>query len=134
MREVALYFEWDGASPAIPPVLPRKEAWPLYKTISGVRLCLELEESKGPKGLYPQMSVWCHAQIVSHRGTSLIRRRTPLVGSGKDIGKDKPAFGWELEPFVAFGSISGNVPWGKDKTRKGCERTRWPCGLGSSYP
>ena len=31
------------------------------------------------------------------------------VGSGKDIGKDKPAFGWELEPFVAFGSISGNV-------------------------
>ena len=24
-----------------------------------------------------------------------------------------PAFGWELEPFVAFGSISGNVPWGK---------------------
>ena len=21
------------------------------------------------------------------------------VGSGKDIGKDKPAFGWELEPL-----------------------------------
>jgi hypothetical protein len=40
------------------------------------------------------------------------------VGSGKDIGKDKPAFGRELEPFVAFGSISGNVLSGKDWTRK----------------
>jgi len=36
-----------------------------------------------------------------------------VVGSGKDIGKDKPAFGWELEPFVAFGSISGNASSGK---------------------
>jgi hypothetical protein len=40
------------------------------------------------------------------------------VGSGKDIGKDKPAFGWELEPFVAFGSISGIVLSGKDWTTK----------------
>ena len=29
----------------------RKEAWPFYRTISGVRLCWELEEPKGPKGL-----------------------------------------------------------------------------------
>ena len=28
----------------------RKEAWPFYRTISGVRLCWELEEPKGPKG------------------------------------------------------------------------------------
>jgi len=28
----------------------RKEAWPLYRTISGVSLCWELEEPKGPKG------------------------------------------------------------------------------------
>ena len=28
----------------------RKEAWPLYRTISCVRLCWELEEPKGPKG------------------------------------------------------------------------------------
>ena len=28
----------------------RKEAWPFYRTISGVRLCVELEEPKGPKG------------------------------------------------------------------------------------
>ena len=27
----------------------RKEAWPFYTTISGVRLCWELEEPKGPK-------------------------------------------------------------------------------------
>ena len=30
--------------------MTRKEAWPLYRTISGVRLCWVLEETKGPKG------------------------------------------------------------------------------------
>ena len=29
----------------------RKEAWSFYRTSSGVRLCWELEEPKGPKGL-----------------------------------------------------------------------------------
>jgi len=29
----------------------RKEAWPFYRTISGVRLCWELEEPNGPIGL-----------------------------------------------------------------------------------
>jgi hypothetical protein len=29
----------------------RKEAWPFYRTSSGVRLCWDLEEPKGPKGL-----------------------------------------------------------------------------------
>ena len=28
----------------------RKEAWPFYRTIPGVRLCWELEESTGPEG------------------------------------------------------------------------------------
>ena len=28
----------------------RKEAWCFYRTISGVRLCWELEEPKGSKG------------------------------------------------------------------------------------
>ncbi|KAJ1495674.1 hypothetical protein T484DRAFT_1875478 [Baffinella frigidus] len=32
------------------PDVIRKEAWPFYRTISGVRLCWELEEPKGPKG------------------------------------------------------------------------------------
>ena len=27
----------------------RKEAWPFYRTVSGVRLCWELEEPDGPK-------------------------------------------------------------------------------------
>ena len=27
----------------------RKQAWPFYRTISGVRLCWELEEPEGPK-------------------------------------------------------------------------------------
>ena len=27
----------------------RKEAWSFYETVSGVRLCWELEEPKGPK-------------------------------------------------------------------------------------
>ena len=28
----------------------RKDAWPFNRTISGVRLCWELEEPKGPEG------------------------------------------------------------------------------------
>ena len=28
----------------------RKEAWPFYRTISGVRLCWGIEEPKGPEG------------------------------------------------------------------------------------
>ena len=28
----------------------RKKAWPFYRAISGVRLCWELEEPKGPEG------------------------------------------------------------------------------------
>ena len=32
----------------------RKEAWPFYRTSSGVRLCWELEEPKGPKGFGAQ--------------------------------------------------------------------------------
>ena len=31
------------------PDVIRKEAWPFYRKISGVRLCEELEEPKGPK-------------------------------------------------------------------------------------
>ena len=30
----------------------RKEAWSFYRTSSGVRLCWELQEPKGPKGSY----------------------------------------------------------------------------------
>ena len=33
------------------PDVIQKQAWPFYRTISGARLCWELEESKGPKRL-----------------------------------------------------------------------------------
>ena len=33
------------------PDVIRKEAWPFYRTVSGVRLCWELKEPKGPKGI-----------------------------------------------------------------------------------
>ena len=35
----------------------RKEAWPFYRTISGVRLCWELEEPEGPKGHHVPLEV-----------------------------------------------------------------------------
>ena len=71
--------------------------------------------------------------------------RTRVLGSGKDIGKDEPAFGWELEPFVAFGSISGNVSSGEIQDKKECEHhalamrpgiliTRVPLGAYSTGP
>ena len=34
----------------------RKEAWPFYRTSSGVRLCWELEEPKGPKRLVADLA------------------------------------------------------------------------------
>ena len=45
---------WDmqvRPAPKSGPDVIRKEAWPFYRTISGVRLCWELEQPKGPKGL-----------------------------------------------------------------------------------
>jgi hypothetical protein len=32
----------------------RKETWPFYRTISGVRLCWELGRPKGPEGPQPR--------------------------------------------------------------------------------
>ena len=43
----------------------RKEAWSLYRTSSGVRLCWELEKPKGPKGLVCQKS-WYEARTSTH--------------------------------------------------------------------
>ena len=37
----------------------RKEAWPFYRTIFGVRLCWELEEPQGPKGEDSHMDGAC---------------------------------------------------------------------------
>ena len=56
------------------PDVIRAEAWSLYRTISGVRLCWELEEPKGPTRLSP-----VHEGM--YRGASLIRNPHPPLGS-----------------------------------------------------
>ena len=40
------------------PDVIRKQAWPFYRTIFGVRICWELEEAKGPKGLHSATATW----------------------------------------------------------------------------
>ena len=40
----------------------RKEAWSFYRTISGVRLCKELEEPKGPK----RDAAWLWRHVYTH--------------------------------------------------------------------
>ena len=53
----------------------RKEAWPFYRTISGVRLCWELEEPKGPTGAFPDSAL---ARLL--RGEAAASApRTPLL-------------------------------------------------------
>ena len=54
----------------------RKEAWPFYRTISGVCLCWELEEPKGLEGRETSVNT---NTAVTYRGTSLIRN-IPRVG------------------------------------------------------
>ena len=48
------------------PDVIRKEAWPFYRTISGVGLCWDLEEPKGPKGAHSTVC-WqtCGASTIS---------------------------------------------------------------------
>ena len=58
----------------------REEAWPFHRTISGVRLCWELEEPKGPKG-----------QALMRRGTLLITRRSPPEDHRRAL--DRPTVG-----------------------------------------
>jgi len=53
----------------------RKEAWPFYRTSSGVRLCWELEEPKGLEGTQTRSGP--RAVLCSYKGTSLIRKRPP---------------------------------------------------------
>ena len=47
----------------------RKEARPFYRTISGVRLCWELEEPKGPdRASFPFLrSVWSQSSVHVRR-------------------------------------------------------------------
>ena len=54
----------------------RKEAWPFYTTISGVRLCWGLEEPNGPKG-----SLATRFPCMHPRRASVPTRQS--VGGGK---------------------------------------------------
>ena len=54
----------------------RKEAWSFYRTISDVRLCWELEESKGPKG---------NLRLMSKSG----RNRNPQLAEGVTFHRTK---------------------------------------------
>ena len=60
----------------------QKEAWPFYRTISGVRLYWVLEEPKGPKGevsgFFRNLPTTITTQFGRTRGTSLIRKRLLL--------------------------------------------------------
>ena len=40
----------------------RKEAWPFYRTIPGVRLCWELEEPEGSPGYLGEIQVGIHSE------------------------------------------------------------------------
>ena len=44
----------------------RKEAWPFYRTIFGVRLCWELEEPEGPTGLFQSLQRTRVVDSVGH--------------------------------------------------------------------
>ena len=45
----------------------RKEAWPFHRTRSGVRLCWELEEPKGPK-IDVAVTITRRAAVARHSG------------------------------------------------------------------
>ena len=50
----------------------RKEAWSFYRTSSGVRLCWELEEPKGPEGIGSSVGVHpCYSKGSDLAGSSI---------------------------------------------------------------
>ena len=64
----------------------RKEAWPFYRTISGVRLCWELENPKGPKGhrSAPDQLFYTvgYTNCCTRLGTSIALQRWYRIESG----------------------------------------------------
>ena len=68
----------------------RKEAWSFYRTISGVRLCWELEEPKGPQGPSSSIPASHHRRRPPDRNDwhptrpcSPSRRRFPSKSHGR---------------------------------------------------
>ena len=58
----------------------RTEAWLVYRTSSGVRLCWELEERQGPKELCSTLEL-TQGQIVRQSPTDATSSRWHLYGS-----------------------------------------------------
>jgi len=58
----------------------RKEARPFYRTISGVRLCWELEEPKGPKGPKLEVQFELDSQRFEHHPLAASREPSALEG------------------------------------------------------
>ena len=59
----------------------RKEAWSFYRTISGVRLCWELEDFKGPNGK------GCHhSAAVSAAFAAIAAARTAAFSAASIFG------------------------------------------------
>ena len=69
----------------------QKEAWPFYRTISGVRLCWEREEPEGPKG-----SHLCRLRIFGYLGLDPPKRGSGLVGN-KLISVQTPSLGIDAD-------------------------------------
>ena len=79
----------------------RKEAWPFYRTISGVRLCWELEEPKGPKERNPRF-------VLSSIERSTLEERYRPFAAGSGILGSPP----RLRRLVPRGgSSTGYVRW-----------------------
>ena len=54
----------------------RKEAWPVYRTSSGVRLCWELEQPEGPTGSHSMSLPATCGIAVPRLAKALARART----------------------------------------------------------
>ena len=70
------------------PDVIRKEAWPFYRTSSGVRICWELEESKGPEGDNSG------GVILQYYGRSFLERGHFTTRSFTTSRQRGASFGW----------------------------------------
>ena len=90
LKVYVLNRDLENARPAFlnPRRLIRKEAWPFYRTILGVRLRWELEEPKGPKGLSGDTTP-CRMAGVTLQGRTGVRSTCGATspGSGCDCIK-----------------------------------------------
>jgi len=82
----------------------RKEAWSFYRTISGVRLCWELEEPKGPKGTDRPAS-----GLKDPPRDGQARPGTDRPGQAR-LGTDRPASGRTGPPRDGHARLGADRP------------------------